>query len=418
MNRWTFVTGTLLATLLSVSALSAADAGAGTGTLETRQPNDLRVFWKQGLNLENQDQSVKLKAGGRYMGDWTWVSTDNALRSNVGDQTSGTETRRARFYVSGQIHDNAVFKLQFDFAGGMAKLKDGYVGLNDTFCGGIRVGHFKEPFGLEELTSSKYITFIERSLPTESFSPSRNAGVMIFDTLCDHRATWAAGVFRPTDDYGHMQDNGGHSFTARVTGLPAYQDKGACLVHVGASASHRTHAYSSSLGDESARYRSRPEAHLLDRFVDTGSFKSERSQIVGLEAAVVQGPFSAQGEFVLTRADINSHATFSGFYGQVSYFLTGEHRAYKKSSGSFSRVKPKENYGRAGGGLGAWEVAARFSSVDLTDASVTGGELRNITAGVNWHLNPNMRMMANYIRADKKSVGEADIGIVRVQVDF
>jgi phosphate-selective porin OprO/OprP len=108
---------------------------------------------------------------------------------------------------------------------------------------------------------------------------------------------------------------------------------------------------------------------------------------------------------------------FDGFYIQGSYFLTGEHRKYKTSTGAFDRVKPKENFSSASG-TGAWEVAARYSQIDLNEGSVTGGRLRNVTVGLNWHLNPNMRIMWNYIRADLSGVGKASLFLMRFQIDF
>jgi len=352
------------------------------------------------------------------MYDWTWVNEDNMLNANVGDQSNGSETRRARFYISGLLYDNIDFKLQFDFAGGDSDLKDAYVGLQDFPLGKIRAGHFKEPFGLEELTSSKYITFAERSLPMEAFAPSRNAGVMLFGAVCDERATWAAGVFRDTDDNGDIQEDSGHSVTGRVTALPWYQDAGSSLLHIGAAYSYRNNARDSSLGGDAAQFRARPEAHLLDRFVDTGSFLSDNVQLFGLEAAWVHGPLSVQGEYTRARAEINSHAVLDGYYIQTSYFLTGEHRKYRTSTGTFSRVKPKANFNPKKNQWGAWELALRYSNLDLKDSTVNGGEIENISAGLNWHLNPNARLMCNYIRADKQDVGEADIAIIRMQVDF
>jgi phosphate-selective porin OprO/OprP len=70
------------------------------------------------------------------------------------------------------------------------------------------------------------------------------------------------------------------------------------------------------------------------------------------------------------------------------------------------------------GGLGAWEVGVRYSQVDLNDSIVSGGELDDITIGLNWHLNPNVRVMLNYVRADLDDVGDADIFQTRFQVDF
>ena len=65
------------------------------------------------------------------------------------------------------------------------------------------------------------------------------------------------------------------------------------------------------------------------------------------KAAWVQGPFSLQGEYM--HADYDAPAvgdpSFSGYYAYGSYFITGESRAYKQSSGAFDKVKPKKNFG-------------------------------------------------------------------------
>jgi len=353
-------------------------------------PTDFRVFWKEGLRFETPDKEFQMKFGGRIMNDWTWVGEDDDLKADVGEQEDGTEFRRARFYTSGLIQGNVEFKLQFDFAGRDADLKDAYLGLKDFPFGNIRGGHFKEPFGLEELTSSKYITFMERSLAMEAFAPSRNTGVMLFDTAYGDSMTWAVGIFRDTDDDGDVRDDGGYNFTGRLTTVPVYEDEGACLIHLGIGYSHR------NPNDETTSFDSRPEAHLLDEFVDTTDFASDRMDLLGLEAAWVSGPLSVQGEYVFASVDLadtsSSSADFHGYYIQGSYFLTGEHRKYKPSAGSFSRVKPRENFS-FGGGLGAWEVGLRYSGLDLDDSGINGGKLDTITAGLNWHLNPNTRII-------------------------
>lgn len=382
-------------------------------------PTDFRAFWKEGLNFATQDGNFKLKAGGRIQNDWLWISEDNDIKNDVvggstlGDQEDGTEFRRARLYLSGLIYGNIEYKAQYDFAGGDADFKDVYIGLLDFPLGKIRAGHFKEPFSLEEVTSSKYLTFLERALPN-ALVPSRNTGVMLHGTALaasDPRMTWAVGVFRDTPDDGDIQDDGGYNLTGRLTWLPRYEDGGASLVHLGAAYSRR------NPNDDTASFDSRPEAHLTDRFVDTGSFASDDVDLVGLEAACVSGPLSIQGEYVFADADVASSANFQGYYAQASYFLTGEHRRYKPSGGVFSRVRPKEDFSY-GGGPGAWEAAFRYSGLDLNDSSLTGGKLHDFTAGLNWYLNPNTRVMWNYVHADKDDVGNADMLLMRLQVDF
>jgi phosphate-selective porin len=102
-------------------------------------PTDFRVFWKEGLRFETPNKEFQMKFGGRIMNDLTWVSEDDDLKADplIGDQEDGTEFRRVRFYTSGLIHGNVEFKLQFDFAGSDADLKDAYLGLTDFPFGHI-----------------------------------------------------------------------------------------------------------------------------------------------------------------------------------------------------------------------------------------------------------------------------------------
>jgi len=135
---------------------------------------------------------------------------------------------------------------------------------------------------------------------------------------------------------------------------------------------------------------------------------------------LVYGPFSVQGEYMMADVDGkdgSSSPTFDGFYIQGSYFLTGEHRKYSTSNGAFNRGKPKENFA-FGKGPGAWEVAARYSQIDLSDSGISGGKLKDITVGLNWYLNPNMRLMWNYVRSKLDGVGNSNLALMRFQIDF
>jgi phosphate-selective porin OprO/OprP len=410
----------VLLLLMPLIARAAQDTDARIKKLEEdveklkseQGKSDFRVFWKEGLRFETPDKDFALKLGGAIMTDGTWVSEDDGIKADVGEQEDGVEVRRARMYLKGLIYGNVEYKLQFDFAGGDADFKDAYIALPDLPLGELWMGQFKEPFGLEELTSSKHITFLERVL--SSADPARNTGFMLRDSLFDKRMTWAAGVFRITNNYGMVDDDGGYCGTGRVTGLPVYEDKGASLLHLGAAYSHRDPA------SKATRLRSRPEAHQLDYFINTGFMPSDNVDVLGLECAWVSGPISLQSECFyidVDRTGGSSGVEFYGYYGQVSYFLTGEHRRYKKSAGAFGRIKPNRNYDHKGG-MGAWEVAARYSDIDLNDGDVTGGRVDNISAGLNWYLNPNTRLMWNYIHSDKQNVGNADIFMMRLQIDI
>lgn len=376
----------------------------------------LRPYWKGGLLLDSNDGSVKLKIGGRIQHDYGYFAEDARLERRLGaDFEDGTEFRRSRIYFSGTIYGNLEFKAQYDFAGGAVDFKDVYLGFkNHATLGNVRFGQFKEPFGLEQLTSSNNITFLERSLAA-SFAPSRNTGVMIYNMMHDKRWTWAAGVFRQTDSFGDGQGGRDYNVTARVTALPIYEDKGKKLLHVGLSYTHQNYE------DDEIRFRSRPEAHLAPRLVDTGTFAAEYGDLIGGEVAWVNGPLSLQAEYVHAFIEGRDPAVgdprFWAASIQASYFLTGEHRPYKTSSGAFGGVKPLHNYGNDGG-MGAWELAARLSYMNLNDGTIEGGRLRDLSLGLNWYLNPNVRTMWNYVLADPSEGGDLSAFLWRLQIVF
>ncbi|MFQ5495245.1 MAG: porin [Phycisphaerae bacterium] len=395
----------------------AADAEEWTKIRKwVNDSSTLWPHWKDGLRFDSNDGSVKLKIGGRIQNDYAYFAEDGDLERRLGeDFDDGTEFRRARLYFSGTIYDDIDFKMQYDFAGGDADFKDVYLGMkNVPYVGHVRVGQFKEPFSLEELASSNNITFMERSL-VNTFAPSRNTGVMIYDTMKDRRMTWAAGLFRQTDDFGNGSGGRALNATARLTGLPWYKDKGRKLLHLGVAYTHQNYE------DDTVRFRALREAHLAPRLGDTGRFSAEYGDFIGAEAALVNGPFSLEGEYV--HAFIEGRSRRIGdprFWAasiQASYFLTGEHRPYKTSAGTFGRVRPLRNYG-TDGGPGAWEVGARYSYLTLNDGIVRGGRVRDLTVGLNWYLNPNVRMMWNYVLADPARGGDVSAFLWRIQVAF
>jgi phosphate-selective porin OprO/OprP len=91
---------------------------------------------------------------------------------------------------------------------------------------------------------------------------------------------------------------------------------------------------------------------------------------------------------------------FRGFYAQASWVLTGEN--YKYTQGKFVRIRPQKT-------KGAWEVAVRYSRVDLNSKGIFGGEERNLTGALNWYAPGNQfRLMANliFVKTDKYAHNE------------
>ncbi len=415
-----------------------------------------KVSWNNGLKIQSPDGKNYIGIGGRIMVDFASVSSPNRrfadqVRLDEGAPLTGfgSEFRRARIYVAGTVYDIIFFKGEYDFAegNGTVGFKDVFIGVkNIPGLGHIRVGHQKEPFSLEEQTSSRFITFMERGLPNV-FAPSRNTGVMTYNTAFNQRLYWGAGVFQDVDDFGNnFNNNQDWNLTARLAGTPLYEDKGRRLVHLGLSYSHQFR----NRDDFRLRYRQRPEVHTTDaRTVDMlrTQLNTDGIDLLNPEIALVWGPFSLQGEYMFAftqasrrRNPLNpqnvflskSNPTFQGAYVYASVFLTGEHRNYKQSGACFDRVKPLHNFDLKGG-WGAWELGARYSYLSLNDAGVRGGIENNFTAGLNWYLTPNTRWMFNYVYADVDSRlvtprlpaypqpvvrGVAHVAQTRFQIDF
>lgn len=380
----------------------------------------------EGMRWSSADGDVQVEFGGRIQLDWAFQGAaqdiEDAFDGNGGGFTDGVEFRRARLKAEGTLYERVGFKAEYDFAGGEAAFTDVYMSLNDLFSTmDARVGHFKEPQGLEQLTGANYLTFMERSL-SDALVPARNTGAALSDTLGANNINWSIGVFRDTDNFGddtnsagNGVDDGQYNVTGRLSGTPLYEEDGTQVVHLGLSFSYRD-------ADEGVRFRSRPEDHQAPYVVDTGTIDAKNSWTGGVEAAWVMNQLSLQGEYLLSRVDdvADQNPDFWGFYVFASYFLTGEHRPYRPKDGSFGRVKPKTNWGQGGGG--AWELAARYSKLDLTDSGYDGGDLQDVTAGANWYLNPNARIMFNFVYGDLDGTAGVDGPIraflMRFQVDF
>ncbi|MEE2857754.1 MAG: porin [Planctomycetota bacterium] len=351
----------------------------------------METHWKNGLQFSTPDGENKISIGGRLQVDYGFFSEESGVELEQG----GIEMRRARLGASGVIGGNYEFKTEYEFAGAKVVFKDAWIGLKDSgFLGKFRIGHQKEPMGLETLTSSKFISFLERSF-TSAFTPSRNTGILSSHLLGEEQlGTFAIGFFKDAGSSANSQEEDQSSVTSRITYLPIFEEAGTTLLHLGVSASTRD----TTAGMVS--YDSDSLAHLGEDLV-SASVVADRVDLFGIEAAWVQGPYSLQGEVVTSTIDDDEEV--SAWYLQGSYFITGESRAYKRSSGSFTSIKPMNNYGEDG--KGAVELAIRFQEIDLEEMA-TGENAEALSIGVNWHLNPNARVKFNAISASPDTASD------------
>ena len=255
---------------------------------------------------------------------------------------------------------------------------------------------------------------MERAL-LSAFGQSRHMG--IGNTYTGKNWTSAISVFGDKASVDSKTSDEGWGVVGRLTATPYRQ--GNDLVHVGIASDYRK----LRSGTDALKFSTSPESHLGGlKLVDTGTIAGAESfQVSGLEAAFVKGGLNGQAEYVKTGVKRNgmSDVGFDGWYAQMGFVLTGEARPYKGNK--FGRIKPKSIFGQ--GGTGAWEVVARYSTIDLTDKDIVGGEQDNLSVGVNWYATPTIRFMANYVKVLKVDGGandnvEPDIFQTRVQWAF
>ena len=257
----------------------------------------------------------------------------------------------------------------------------------------FRIGQTREPIGLDALSSSKFVTFMERAMAVQAIAPLRNVGIRAMASTQDERATFWIGAFDlNASDLADADWKDGSALSARVTWLP-WSPKGCdCrLLHLGLSGSWRY-----DIG--TARYQALPGVHLGGHVVDTGSVDANDAQIAAAEVAFVYDRFSAQGEVLGTRvaSEDGQEAYLHGGYAQVSWFLTPPCREFVRRTAVFGRVTPGRDVFREGG-RGAWEVAARISHLDLDDAWIAGGTATGFTFALNWYPSAYTRVMLNYV---------------------
>ena len=200
--------------------------------------------------------------------------------------------------------------------------------------------------------------------------------------------------------------------TGRVTFAPIHTERN--LLHLGVAASRRTPDAALPADANRVRFRARPETNVSQvRFLTTGRIRNvDYTDYFNGEFAAVHGPWSVQSEY--TMVDVHRFGAgtatprFGGGYAFVSYFITGETRPYLAQEGEFDRVYPKSS-------RGAWEVAARASTMILNDfhpgVDIAGGKANNYTLGVTWYINANFKWMVNYVRVVNDNNAIPDFGV-------
>ncbi len=298
--------------------------------------------------------------------------------SGITKQDSGFRVRSLRAGLAKAYLKGFSIKAEIDLTDGDSNFADLYFRYRNKRFGLFTIGNQRVAQTLVNQTSRISRTFMEQALPAEAFGLGRR--MALGWDLNKDRSGVHATIFG--DDLNHSIGDSG--FAGRVYFNPARSRFR--LFHVAAS------MVSENMSRKS-RFFAHPESRVTSvRFVDTGLFDDVTHQkIKAVELAGSRDSFMFRSEFF--RASWNRTGqpdpVFKGYYFQASWAMTGESFSY--TQGKFLRIRPQKP-------RGAWEVAVRYSQVDLNDAGIFGGEQRNVTAAVNWYSPGNQfRIMSNLI---------------------
>jgi len=435
-----------------------------------------------GFELKSKDGNFTAAVNGRMQVD-SQVNLNQQVAQATGANTTnhlndGTTLRRARLGVEGTFFKDWGYKFEYDFTRGngtvAAGVTDAYIKWSLDKAFSVKVGAFKEPFSLEEATSNRYTTFIQRNMAVDTFVDNLNTyKVGIGANYAADR--WQTGVSLQTEPVGNNgqtsasfgtatpysinNPNGGINrsngsgdtdweVNARVSGQPWMESKTKFL-HVGASGSYmnlnNNYNADGTFSNGGISFAANPNTNV-DRtaILNTGNLTSGTSMTTasrvadhltrwGAETALVYGPASVQAEYIQTDVSGKGYKdeSMKGYYGYGSYFLTGESRAYKSKTGAWDRLKPAHNFDMKGG-WGAWELASGYDFINLNSGVINGGRMSTAKFGINWYPNSHVRIMTNYVHVlniDTQNAavgsrirgwnnGDLDVLETRVQLDW
>ena len=289
----------------------------------------------------------------------------------------------------------------------------------------IEGGVMDVPYTMDEATSSNDILFLERA----------SAGVVATNIAAgDFRSAfgsrwyndtfWAgAYVTGPTTGAIHSASSVNPNGTTEQYGVAA-RAAGQIVsgkdysLHIGGDAQFLIQPpHNLIAGSQTLTLSDRPELRIdPTALVSTGALANvSAAQVYSAEAAATYGPLFFQGEYFWFNVERNAatglppigapNLKFEGGYAQASYVLTGETHTYNSGSAAYNGIAPANPFSLSGGGWGAWEIAGRYSTIDLNDRlaqanGVAGGRQTVYTLALNWYVNRNVRLMFDYLHGD------------------
>ena len=356
---------------------------------------------KNGLGIQSADGKYSVQFIGRVHMDYRSFSQDSTAADT---DTDKFDYRRARFGIRGKLTNDFEYMLFANVTDGstiassQTVLDEGYLTYVGFKPAQVRLGKFKMPFGLEQLTSSNNIDFMERSISgiEGEFIPAKQQGAMLFGSPMSG-FSYAAALSVGANKSATIDKP---EFIGRVSAnfaeLMGNKD---VVTHLGMGYSV---GEISTLGTAiSGNHEGRATTKPFTSVTITGPADRTRQN---LELALAYNAFKLQGEYFDFKYDQASGTELGakGMYVQGMWNITGENHNYSNSSGTFGWIKPKSEFSTSKGGTGAWQAGLRFSKIDGSDGfgAANKNKADSMTVGLNWIANSNVRFMLNYVVTD------------------
>ena len=347
---------------------------------------------KDGFFLKSADGDYQLKLRGYIQADGRFFAG--------GRNSTGIDQfllRRVRPIFEGTVAKNFDFRIMPDFGNGKTELQDAYLDIRFLPELKLRGGKFKSPVGLERLQSGTDILFVERGLPT-NLVPNRDVGFQLHGEVLDGALSYAVGVFDGSPDGASVDGDTGDDkeFAGRVFARPfkgsvidalaglgvgiagSYGDTEGALPSYKTPAQEKFFSYKSSSSAAGTHYRISPQVYYY------------------------WNSFGFLGEYVVSSQEVKNGSSAAAlrndaWQAEASYVLTGEKASYKG-------VTPRNSFDIRKGTLGAFEVAARYGKLNIdkgafpvfADPAKSARVAESVGGGVNWYLNRNVKIVANY----------------------
>jgi len=328
--------------------------------------------------------------------------------------------RRARIGVKGRLGGIADYEVVGNLPG-TATLDVAYLDVNKYEPLGLKFGKFKQPYNLEEQTSSNNIDFVERSYVNQN-APAKKLGAMLHGEL--NGITYAGSIFSMNDDALSVKDSD-LSYAGRGTlNFAELMGNKEMIMHVGlagytsqyqvaptlsnntgdnisdASETRATiFGFRSGGGGLSNAYRAQVGGSTPGTGYSYGSASpttaSVENRAIGIEGIVAYNSLKVQGEYSDAYYNAQSagrtsdpgqsiKADVATGYIEAMYLLTGEKYSDFYKKGAFGSIKPKSEFNfDTNSGLGAWEIGLRYEMFDVSGAQLTGPGVGRFQGTVN-----------------------------------